>query len=124
VLLEDRVITTDRLLSANDGSSGWLQLGPGILEQLDPLGFHVLVPSGHLHMADDENDVMTCIAELQAGSPDPIKVRVLMPRDLYLALPRAFDVLARIPAVASGMVTDLEVWMTETATGEADDAAA
>jgi hypothetical protein len=118
-LLEDRVVTTDQLIRINGGAEGWLQLGPGVLSRLEPLGLHVLVPSGHLHTS--EEDVLSCMAELQVGKQDPLPVRVLLPLEMYEALPRAFDVLARIPATATGMVSELEEWIAnDTTWGEAD----
>jgi hypothetical protein len=123
-LLEDRVVTTDQLLHVDSGTDGWCQLGPGILHELDPDGFHVLVPTGHLHANDDEC-LLSCMAELQVGGKGPFKIRVLLPLEMFEALPRAFDVLARIPATAAAVVAELEDWITEdtTADGRADDTA-
>lgn len=117
MLLEDRVITTDQLVEFNDGTTGWLQLGPGVLDRLEPLGLHVLVPSGHLRIADDDT-VMSCMAELQTGTLEPLTVRVLMPHATFMELPSAFEVLSRIPAAVSAVVTD---WITDDCD---DDAAA
>lgn len=117
MLLEDRVITTDQLVEFNDGTTGWLQLGPGVLDRLDPLGFHVLVPSGHLRIADDDT-VMSCMVELQTLTLDPLAVRVLVPHATFLELPSAFEVLSRIPEAVSAMVTD---WIND---GCDDDATA
>lgn len=122
MLLEDRVVSTDQLRAINNDTSGWLQLGPGMLEQLDPLGLHVLIPSGHLHISD-EQAVMSCVAELQTGSIEPLKVRVLVPAQMFMRLPRAFDVLARVPAVAAAMAVDIEEWIAALAQKEPDDAA-
>jgi hypothetical protein len=121
-LLEDRVLRTDQLLTLNSGTGGWCQLGPGILHELDPDGFHVLVPTGHLHANDDEC-LLSCMAELQVGGKDPFKIRVLLPLEMFEALPRAFDVLARIPATAAAMVAELEEWITDDTTtdGGTDD---
>lgn len=120
MLLEDRVITTDQLRAVNAGTTGWLQLGPGVLDRLDPVGFHVLVPAGHLHVAEDDT-LMACVIELHTGTKQPLKVRVLLPHEMFSKLPSAFEVLARIPAAATGMVAELEAWMTD---DEVDDAAA
>lgn len=122
MLLEDRVITTDQLRAVNAGTAGWLQLGPGVLDRLDPVGFHVLVPVGHLHVTEDHT-LMSCIVELQTSAAEPLKVRVLLPHEVFTKLPSAFEVLARIPATATGMVTELEAWMIG-GDGEVDDAAA
>jgi hypothetical protein len=45
--------------------------------------------------------------------------------EMYAELPRAFDVLARIPATAADMVAELEKWMTHNTStnGGADDTA-
>ncbi len=118
--LEDRVVTTDQLLHVNSAAEGWLQLEPGVLNRLEPLGFHVLAASGHLHTGEEEC-VLSCIAELQVGKEDPLPVRVLLPVEMYEALPRAFDVLARIPSTATGMVNEVEEWISnDTTGGEAD----
>jgi hypothetical protein len=120
VLLEDRVITTDQLRAINGGEHGWLQVGSGILDRLDPLGFHILVPVGHLHITEDDT-VMSCVAQLQTGTSRQLAVRVLVPHDAFLRLPRAFDVLALVPAIGSVLVDDLEDWLDRSAVDDDDD---
>jgi hypothetical protein len=121
VPLEDRVVTTDQLLAINGGDLGWLQLGPGILDRLDPLGFHVLVPEGHLHIAEADA-VMACIAQLHTRTAGPMSVRVLVPHDVFARLPRAFDVLALVPAFGPVLVEDVEEWLERSTAGDDDDA--
>lgn len=120
MLLEDRVVTTDQLCAINRSDHGWLQLGPGILDRLDPLGFHVLVPAGHLHLTEDDG-VMSCIAQLQTGETDALSVRVLVPHHAFIQLPRAFDVLSLLPAIAAAIATDVEDWLADTTSEDLDE---
>jgi hypothetical protein len=119
-MLQDRVITTDQLLHLNSGTHGWLQLGPGILDRLEPLAYHVLVPCC-LHW----EETILCVAELQLRGETARRVEVLVPVEMYEALPRAFEVLNRIPELAAGMVAKIEEWLTDetTTAGGADDTA-
>lgn len=106
-MLEDRVITTDQLITANDDLGTFVQLGPGILRRLEPLGMHVLVPRGPLPAADVD-PVLCCDALLRlVGEHDPLVVQVLIRLDDFINLPGAFEVLgiavALVPMLAAGV---------------------
>jgi hypothetical protein len=102
----------------NAGTDGWLQLGPGLLNQLEPLAFHVLVPCC-LHW----EETILCDAELQLRGETARQIEVLVPVEMYEALPRAFEVLNRIPEMAAGVVAEIEAWLVDetTTAGGADD---
>lgn len=119
--LEDRVVTTDALrrLNGPDGG-GWVQLGPGVLDRTDPLGLHVLVPAGTV--ADADIDLLCCHALLQVGAASPLAVRVLIPREHFLALPTAFEALYRVgQLMTAAALTGVDEWLGTRIPVDADD---
>lgn len=111
MIFEDRVITSDQLLAANAGSGGWCQLGPGVLQRLDPVGTHVVVAAGPV-MDGEETSVIRCSARLRlAGERQPLDLQLLMPLDDFLRLPTTFDVLVVAADLAQGVASEVESWL-------------
>lgn len=106
--LEDRVATTSWLAEANRGTSGWAQLGPGILDRLDPLGLHVAVPAGHVHHDGEPLLLVRLLLEQAGVGTAPLEAPVVMPVNLFEQLPTAFQVLAQVRALLPGVVAQLD----------------
>ena len=109
MLPEDRVVTSTWLAEANAGDSEWAQLGPGHLEALDPLGLHVAIPAGHVHHGDDEALLFVRLFLHTTESADPVTVPVVMPIEMFEALPTTFSVLAPCATLVPSTVDDLDL---------------
>lgn len=106
-MLEDRVITTDQLADANAGIGPYLQIGAGVLQRLDPVGLHVLVPRGPVPAS--EGEVLCCDAQLRlAGETEPLTVPVLVAVDVFVELPTTFEALGVAAALVPSMVVGVE----------------
>lgn len=106
---EDRVVTSTWLAEINAGLSEWAQLGPGHLEALDPLGLHVAIPAGHVHHGDEEAVLFVRLLLHTTESTEPVTVPVMMPIEMFEALPTAFSVLARVAMLVPSTVADLDL---------------
>ena len=51
--VEDRVLTTTRLVEVNGSGYPWAQVSPAILARLAPAGMHTVVPAGELRRGND-----------------------------------------------------------------------
>lgn len=106
---EDRVITTEQLVEANDGEEIYLQLGAGLLRRLDPLGLHILVPTGPLPGTEADR-VLCCQAQLRVvGGEEPLVVPTMVGIDHFLTLPTAFEALGIAATLVPAMVGEIEV---------------
>jgi hypothetical protein len=110
VPVEDRTIDTDGLRRAVSGGSGWLQLADGLLDRLDPIGIHVVLPAGRI--SHDGDDLVLTELVLDTGDHDkPTRVRVPMPLKEFLSLPTAYDTIVRFQAVIAGAGDIVERWL-------------
>ena len=109
--LEDRVVSTAELRAFNEDTNGWLQLGPGILNRLEDLAFHVVVAVEHLHSGDADDNTMAVMLRLRTVDAESLCVRALIAHRMYKALPSAFVVLGRIEAIAGAAVADADEWL-------------
>jgi hypothetical protein len=92
MMVEDRVVTTDFLVEVNRSPEcDDLQLGPAVLDGLEPDAFHVIIPVGHTHGLTETKIV--CQAQLAVGSDGPLRKEVLLSQETYDSLPTAFSVL-------------------------------
>lgn len=115
---EDRVITTDQLIASTEGPDAWAQLEASVLRRLDPLGFHVLVRAPTLQRSPE--DRVPCSIQLQLVDGASDRLQLSVPRRVLRSLPLAFDVLARIPALAGVMVRNIEEWLRTQNEGDTD----
>ena len=107
-MLEDRVATTSWLAEANRGTAGWAQLGPGILDRLDPLGLHVAVPAGHVHHEGEPLLLVHMLLHQADVGAAALEASVVMPVELFEGLPTAFQVLAQVKALVPMVVAELD----------------
>lgn len=107
MMVEDRVVTTDFLVEVNRSPEcDDLQLGPGVLDGLEPDAFHVIIPVGHTHGLTETKIV--CQAQLAVGGDGPLRKEVLLSQDTYDSLPTAFSVLNAVRELVPLMVGQVE----------------
>lgn len=116
---EDRVVTTEYLMQKNnDCEASELQIGFGVLNDLDPDGLHVLVPRGQVHGPGDPR--LVCEAQLALkGDAGSTAVEVLVAVDTFEELPPSFDVLRAASALVPATVTSVNAQIADA--GAADD---
>src|SRR5438105_4696101 len=105
---EDRVVTTEFLVSASGpGDHAELQVGSGVLADLDPDGLHVLVPTGHV--SGPGSGRIVCEAQLAiCGEGKPTLVDVLVSTATFTGLPSAFQVLRSATSLIASIAADLD----------------
>ena len=108
--VEDRTIDTAGLRRAVAGGAGWLQLADGLLDRLDPLGVHVVLPAGKV--AHDGDDLVLVELVLSTGdNEEPTRVRVPMPLDRFFSLPTAYDTITRFQELLAATGDIVELWL-------------
>lgn len=110
--VEDRTIDTSALRRAVADGDGWLQLADGLLDRLDPLGVHVVLPAGKIaHDGDDLVLVELLLCTSDGSGEEPARVRVPMPLDRFLALPTAYVTIARFQELVAATGDVVELWL-------------
>lgn len=108
--VEDRTIDTGGLRRAVAGGDGWLQLADGLIDRLDPLGVHVVLPAGKI--AHDGDDLVLVELVLSTDDSDePTRVRVPMPLDRFLSLPTAYATISRFQELVAATGDIVELWL-------------
>jgi hypothetical protein len=107
MMVEDRVVTTNFLVEVNRSPEcDDLQLGPGVLDGLEPDSFHVIIPVGHTHGLTETKVV--CQAQLAVGGDGPLTKEVLLSQETYDSLPTAFSVLNAVRELVPMMVSQVD----------------
>jgi hypothetical protein len=102
---EDRVVTTDALRAAAGdpaGNAGSLVISATLLDRLEPIALHVVVPAGHVHGPGETTLVCHLVLAAQ-DEPEPVRVRTLVTLDQYERLPTAFEALRAASTLIPGI---------------------
>lgn len=118
---EDRVVTTGVLRAMHALTDGELLVAATWLEKLDPHGFHVLVPHGHVHGPGDSR--LVCAARLAlAGEQEAAEVDVVVSLEMFEQLPPTFDVLRTATLLVPSTVDAVDDELAELLAGTEDSA--
>jgi hypothetical protein len=104
-LVENRVITTDELALANAQEwDGTLQLSAILIDRLEPLGLHIVIPVAAL---GEDGSMLTCMLQLHTHDSDEVvSVLVTISAEFYSSLPTASKVIGAAMALVDGLAND------------------
>lgn len=101
------MVTTDVLRRMHKERDAELLVPSGLVDVLDPLGLHVLVPNGHIHGEGEHR--ITCAAQLAvAESAEPTVVGVVVAVETFESLPPTFTVLRAAAALVPACVATVD----------------